>query len=329
MAVIFLEGFDSYGATFDEWFKWNGPNSSVLATGRFGTGKSLVNGAHKFLGDFYSSLTVGFGLNMPGGGFNLMRWFSGPNFIMDIGVNATNSLLYINGLSTSIYSTKPIPYVTWVYFEVHVADFSSTLAGNLTVRLNGEQILSSPSGFNINAGSGTASGFWLYSAGGANIYYDDLYVTNDVGPYNTSFIEDGDIITLFPNGAGASTQFDLFGAATNWQAVSEAPNDGDTSYVFSGTNGDKDLYTVPTITIGNTFVIPAIAINTVARRDATDNIGFQAVIKSGVNEGNSATADLGNSYSTFQGIFEREPVTNNPWNETLVNAMQIGSEVVV
>lgn len=328
MAVIFTEGFDSYGgSTMQHWFKWNAPDTTNLAAGRFG-GSSLINGSIKFLDAPRTGLTLGFAVNIPSGGVSLIRWYDGPNFIMDVGVNFISGLLNINNGSTVIYSTKPMPCVTWVYFEMSIADFGSTTAGNVKIRINGEQVLSSPGGFSVNAGNGTASGFLLRSAGGDQIYYDDLYVTDTTGPFNTGFLEDGEIITLFPNGPGSSTQFGVVGAATNWQALIDQPNDGDTSYVFSGTDTNLDLYTIPTIPVGNTFVIPAIVVNTLARRDSDPPIGFNAVVKSGSNQGSSATVQLGNSYSTIQGIFEREPVTNNPWNETLINSLEIGLEVV-
>lgn len=323
----FLEGFDSYGAvSFQSSYKWDNANVVTLTTGRF-TGYAAYLGTttlKKLIGAS-TGMTAGFSLILPNAGGTFMQWRDNTDsYIMDIGTNPINSVLFVTS-STSAYSSSPIPLNTWIYFEVSILNFASSAAGNILIRLNGQQIFSSPAGFTL-LGSGLGSGFILYGDGVNFIGYDDLYICNNVGPYNTGFIEDGEILTLFPDGPGDVTDFSLFGAATNWQAVNEQPFDGDTSYVFSGVDGDQDLYTIADMPVGQTIVIPGIAVNTVARRDNTDPIGFIPLAKSGINLGSGTTTPVTSSYLEYQYIFEREPVTNNPWDETLVNSLQIGAE---
>lgn len=324
----FLEGFDSYGAgTFQSSYKWDNANVVTLGAGRFsGLAAYLDTTTLTKTITPASGMTAGFGLLLSVGGV-FMSWVDNlSNPIMDIGINPISSLAYVDSVATA-YSDLPLPFDTWIYFEISILNFASTAAGNITMRMNGDQIFSSPIGFTLT-GSGLGGGFTMFGGGADVIGYDDLYICDNLGTYNTSFIEDGEILTLFPNGPGDVTDFDLVGAATNWEAVSEQPFDGDTSYVFSGTTGDQDLYTVPTITIGDTFVIPGIMVNAVAKYNE-DPAGWKALIKSGVNLGTATTINITSSYLNYQSVFEREPVTNNPWTETLVNAMQIGSEVDV
>jgi hypothetical protein len=324
----FLEGFDSYGAvSFQSSYKWDNANVVTLGSGRFsGNAAFLGTTTLKKLVGASTGLTAGFSLILPEAGGAFMQWRDNTDsYIMDIGTNPTNSLLFITS-STVAYSSSPIPLNTWIYFEVSILNFSSSAAGNILVRMNGEQIFSSPAGF-VLLGSGSGSGFVLNGDGVNTIGYDDLYICDNTGTYNTSFIEDGEILTLFPDGPGAVTDFSLFGAATNWQAVIEQPFDGDTSYVYSGVDTDQDLYTIADMPVGQTIVIPGIAVNTVARKDNTGSIGFIPLAKSGINLGSGTTTPVTSSYLEYQYIFEREPVTNNPWDETLVNSLQIGAEV--
>jgi hypothetical protein len=326
--IKFLEGFDSYGGgSFQSSYKWNNANVVTLNAGRFGGDAAYLDTTTlKKTITPVSGMTAGFALFLPGSGGDFMTWVDDTDsYIMDIGTNPINSLVYVTS-NTTAYSTVAIPLNTWVYFEISILNFSSSAAGNIIMRMNGDQVFSSPLGFTLQ-GSGLGSGFTLFGAGLDEIAYDDLYICDNLGTYNTGFIEDGEILTLFPNGPGDVTDFGLVGAATNWQAVSEQPFDGDTSYVFSGTLGDQDLYTTDNMSIGNTFVIPGIAVNIVARRDNVDPIGLIPLIKSGVNLGSGTTISVTNSYLDYQGIFEREPVTSNPWTETLVNSLQIGVEV--
>lgn len=326
--IKFLEGFDSYGAiNFQSSYKWNNTNVVTLGAGRFsGYAAYLDTTILKKTITPASGMTAGFSLLLPGDGGNFMTWVDDTDsYIMDVGTNPINALAYVTS-NTTAYSEIPIPLNTWVYFEISILNFASSTAGNIIIRMNGDQIFSSPLGFTLQ-GSGLGGGFTIFGAGLNTIAYDDLYICDNLGTYNTSFIEDGEILTLFPNGPGDVTDFSLFGAATNWQAVSEQPFDGDTSYVYSGTVGDQDLYAVNTIPVGDTLVIPGIMINAVARYDNVDPIGWKALIKSGINLGAATSINLTSSYLNYQSVFEREPVTNSPWTETLVNSMQIGSEV--
>jgi len=326
--IKFLEGFDSYGAgSFASASKWDNSNTVTLGTGRFSGFAAYLDNVTTLQKTItpVSGLTVGFSIIIPSGGAFLDILDGTAATALTLSLQTISSLLAVTS-STTAYSDFPVPQNTWVYLEISIQDFSSTAAGNIVVRLNGDEIFSSPLGFVIT-GDGQGSGIQLF--GFVNpIGYDDLYICDNLGDYNTGFIEDGEILTLLPNGAGDETDFSVTGAATNWEAVSESPFDGDTSYVFSQVFGDQDLYTIDTMATGVTFVIPGIMVNTVARLDNTGSRWFQALVKSGANLGNGPTTTVTSTYLNYQTVYEREPVTEDPWNETLINGLQIGQEVL-
>lgn len=326
----FLEGFDSYGPTnFASQYKWSNSNTVALNTGRFGGFAAYLDTTvlTKTI-DPCSGMTVGFSIILPENGGDFMTFLDDTSATaLTIGTSSISSLLYFDGVTT-VYSGVPLPRNTWVYFEVSIYDFAATAAGNIVVRLNGETIFESPLGFTL-LGSGIGGGITLLGGTANEIGYDDVYICDNTGDYNTGFIEDGEILTLLPNGAGDETQLSLFGAATNWEAVSEVPFDGDTSYVFGNVAGTQDLYTIDTMATGVTFVIPGIMVNTVARKDGPDTVGVRGLVKSSGNVGTGTGIDVTTSYLTYQQVFEKEPVTNADWNETLINTLQMGVEVYI
>ena len=91
------------------------------------------------------------------------------------------------------------------------------------------------------------AGTWDYSAWGANIntantgttgdwYFDDCAINDDTGGAQNSWPGAGSIVVGLPDGTGQYNEPTATGAATNWQAVSENPNDGITTYANCATN---------------------------------------------------------------------------------------------
>ena len=192
----FLEGFDSYGAgTFQSSYKWDNANVVTLSAGRF-SGLAAFLDTTILTKSIPSStgMTVGFAMILPEDGGDFLELFdSVAATVITVGTQATSSLFYVTSTTTE-YSTMPAARNTWIYFEISVVDFSSSAAGNVTIRMNGDLIFSSSIGF-ILTGSGLAGGLSIFGPGANSIGYDDLYICDETGAYNTTYIEDGEILT--------------------------------------------------------------------------------------------------------------------------------------
>ena len=116
--------------------------------------------------------------------------------------------------------------------------------------------------------------------------------------------------------------------SVHYSLVAEAPDDdGDATYVESGTVGHKDPYGYQDLA-STSAAIMAVQVATVARKDDAGSRGLRAVLKSGATTANGATCLLGTSYALYDDRFEVDPATTIAWSKAGVDALQGGVEVV-
>lgn len=180
----------------------------------------------------------------------------------------------------------------------------------------------------INFATGTYAVF--YSLGvSQTLWLDDVIVWDSEGsglistPIGMSQIDWQPV-----NGPGDSAAFQRFGAATNAQAVSERVADGDTSYVYSGTPGNVDLYNFTDLASTPSAII-AVVVNNHVRAEGAGTINVRAKAKRGSSVANGNTVEIGGmAYRNIQQAFMADPSTSAAWAAAGVNAAQIGLETV-
>ena len=129
---------------------------------------------------------------------------------------------------------------------------------------------------------------------------DDVYVCDTSGSRNNDFLGDVKVVTLRPNADTAQADFTPSAGSVHYSLVAEAPDDdGDATYVESGTVGHKDLYGYQDLT-GTPAAIMAVQLATVARKDDAGSRSLRAVLKSGATTANGATRVLGTSYAALR-----------------------------
>lgn len=155
--------------------------------------------------------------------------------------------------STLSTGTTVVTLNTWHYLEVRAKLGAAT--GECEVWLDGVQELNLSS---LNTATGGITSYNMIGVGctysnSHTTFYDDFYVCDKTGSTNNTFLGPISVYTLMPTGAGSSTQLTATGAATNWQAVSEAANNT-TTYVSTSTTAQKDYYTFQSLPAGVTSV---------------------------------------------------------------------------
>ena len=151
-----------------------------------------------------------------------------------------------------------------------------------------------------------------------------MYVCDTGGGRNDDFLGDVKVVTLRPNADTAQADFTPSAGSAHYSLVAEAPDDdGDASYVESGTVGHKDLYGYQDLT-GTPAAIMAVQVATVARKDDAGSRSLRAVLKSGATTANGATRVLGTSYALYDDRFEVDPATEAAWTKAGVDALQAG-----
>lgn len=231
-------------------------------------------------------------------------------------------------LGTLLATSEPGAYLedAWNYFELGGL-LTNTSGGYVTVRLNTVQVISvvstitQPTGLPLNS---YMVGFGEDAVSGTtttNVLWDDMYINDTSGPDNNSWLGNTRVQGLVPDGAGASTQWTPFGAATNWEAASN-PDINDTKYVFDGTPTHHDLYTITPLV--NTPQVFGVQVTGFYRQDDATQRSVANTIQS-----NSVDAEGGEfftpaNYAASTDMWEQDPDTDDPWLYPAVNNLQIG-----
>ena len=160
-------------------------------------------------------------------------------------------------------------------------------------------------------------------------YIDDIAINDTNGSEDNSWCGDGRIIAIKPNGNG--DQSDLTGSDSdstdNYLLVDDIPSDGDSTYVWSDTATDFDLYnlTAPSLPVNHRIT----RIYAEARAKDPDTGDIKLIIKpdSTVYKDSAATT-LTTSYSAIKGDeYTENPDDGNAWEESDLDDLQAGVEI--
>jgi hypothetical protein len=223
-------------------------------------------------------------------------------------------------------SSATVPVGAWCFLEMKVV--IATSGGTYDVQLNGVNILSGVGNTNPT-GTGTANTVFLgplVVGDGRSMTWDycDLYVCDGTGSVNNDFLGDVRVELVMPTGAGATTAWAHTGAASNWQAVSEAPADDDTSYVSTSSVGAVDTYAHGAVGAGTVF---GVQLCLEARKTDTGARVIQGVVRSGGADSPGTMLPLSTSYGILTDIRETDPNTGLAWTTSGINAAEIGEKL--
>lgn len=352
MALLFMDGFDTYGtsgASVDLGQAGYAASISVGASNATRTGRGLC-----------VNMTPGFGLQQS---CRFRRAHeTRDEIVMGIayktqftGLARIVGLLYDNrfgtikgqigvyknaqaGISVGVYdssgnqslyaATGPniiFPNV-WQYVEVKYKPGSYII-----VRVDGATVLSVGGGANpscpalINmvdffAGTDEAS------LSGGTKWYDDLYICDTTGALFNDFCGDVVIHGLTPNGDAGPNEFAPFGGGLqNYTCVDDIPPDEDLSYLYSNTLGQKDMFTVDALP-SNIIDVLAVSVNARVKKDAAGTSNIKLNCKYGDDEVSSEAMTLTTQYVNKFHIFETAP-DGGSWNKIKATNMRIGMEI--
>jgi hypothetical protein len=349
MSLLFVDGFDHY-ATADITRKWT--STGVSFSGNAGIGSSVVRyGAGAFFSNTSTTATdrklvktlaasatwvVGFAFRtsgLPSAAGPIVGLFDVGTAQCDLRLNTDGTLSVTrNGTSlTSGTSVTALSANTWYYIEWKVTIADSISASTCKVRINGVDAITVATGQDLkNTANSSANqlylGHYTVTSAGNIWYYDDLYVCNTSGSVNNDFLGDVRVETLYPSGAGNTTQFTP-SAGSNYQCVDDADPDDDTTYVESGTVGHVDTYAFDDLSASPTSVF---GIQTVIMARKTDGGSRTAtpVVRSGGTDYDGTTFGLADTYTCDHQVWENDPDTAAAWTESGINAAEFGFEVV-
>lgn len=340
MALLFIDSFDHY-KTADLLAKWtNGSGTIVAGIGRCNTqglrlggieavskGVAFAN-ARGIVGFAYrcdvqaatSAVFVTF--NTAGG--------AGRHVYLARNADGSIEVWRSDGAPVIIAVSAPDILRLTQYYFIEFRLFVDNAAGEVEVKVNGATVISFTGDTFADVATLAITGIGFLSVGNTQSSFDDVYALDETGaaPWNT-FLGDCRVEALRPDGLGVHQEWDLFGAATHWQAVDDAaaPN-GDTSYLFTATQGLQETETFsPTgLPTGSIF---GLQISLYARKTDAGPRVIAPVLRQGITDAIGQNRQPGLTYVYQIQLFQLNPVTGLAWTIADVNALEAGVVVTV
>lgn len=216
----------------------------------------------------------------------------------------------------------------WAYYEIKLTIGDGT-AGSVIVRKNGVEVINTGGVDTKNGGTNASvDNIRIGSVGSGTGEFDDWYVLNTSGSTNNDFLGDVRVMTLAPNGNGASSQFagSDGNSVDNYLLVDEQPFTVGGDNVYSSTIGHKDLYTTTNLPATTTTVYAAQDI-AVAKKDNAGLAGIKTLVRISATDYASATAYLGADVQVCTNIRETNPNTGVAWTPSDIDGLEVGVEV--
>lgn len=342
MSAVLIDSFDMYNGTGTNTglqTKWAlaGANFSMVA-GRFGGQALRLQGAGgsssqaartlpSSYGTFTAKFAVRFATIFDAIGFVLFEE-SASGQHCGLECTATGAVAagrYTSASAQTVLGTSAAGVFvnnTWHYVEVDTT--ISDTVGQMTVRVDGVQVLNLTGQDTRNAGTGVVDRirFMQQGTAGTNptVDYDD-FVVNDAFSTGERRVEP------LRATADSSVAFTPNSGVTNFSRVNETLVDGDTSYVSSSTVGQRDLYTIGSLS-STPATIEAVQITSFAEKtDASTRTIANSVQSAGTDSDGSAFA-LAASYSKFERIMLTDPNGGGAWTASRVNNLLLGPKLV-
>lgn len=339
MSMLFFDGFDRYAnaTDFDSESQFNPAKSSGFvpdALVRYGSGKSVKSAldstlAYTFPADQVGKeIYVGFSVRFSSLSetavlvllSNSVTFNAGDSTEWQISLRAevsTNKFVIHSGATNRIISSTTIALNTWYYVEVKLLVHGTT--GSAELKINGvsegtfvgdTQDQSNDSVLAMGIGS-TFSSF-----DGSTYYLDDMYVLNNDGTTNNTFLGDVRCQLLAPN-TDNTTAWTRSGGAANYEMVDEiSASDEDTTYVSSITLAQSDEYGLPSMQPADS--VHAVVVISDSAKDSAATRSVRIGITNGANAQSTDHA-LVTTYTQQYDIYETKD-GSNPWTESDVNA---------
>lgn len=342
MTLLVAESFDHWGDIYE---KYTVVGTSYLSLDnsvtRLGAGQSFSN-YHYNSGIIFgftpkSEIYLGLAVykNYHWSYNRALIFVNGNDDFNNFSIRGTNSVfqLYYNNFALSESSGGiQMPITAWCYYEFKLKVSSSTSAGDVQIRVNGELVYSCSAGLNLyntqnsntNIGSLGIYGSGCNGQAASKLYIDDLYICDSSGSTNNTFLGEPGIDTLYPNANGNSSDFmGSDGNQTdNYLLVDDAQETGDTDYVYDDTVDQIDLYGFDSVISG--VSVYAVSAEICCRKNDAGSRTGRVMCRSGGTNYEGAEFFPSTDYQNFSQIWETDPNTASAWTETGVNGAEFG-----
>jgi hypothetical protein len=341
MALRFVDGFDHY-ATAQILQKWSSNATGVISAGN--GRNSTQSYRHSTSNDFATkSLTtsgdtaiIGFAwktsdITDANSANAILKISASGTDHVSITVNASGQILAKRGDGGgTTLGTSSVALSSGSFAYIEVKAVIDNAAGAVTIRVNGSEVLA-VSGVDTNAGGG--SDVWdtiMIGDEGAGTSsatrdFDDLYACDGSGSVNNDFLGPVRVKTIYPDGAGNSTDFTP-SAGSNFENVDEALTDSDTTYNSESSAGDHDTYTYGSVGLSGT--VKGVQVNMLVRSDGAGSETVAPMVRLSATDYQGTTQGLTTSYTDVFQVYETSPDTSTAWTVAEIDGAEFGIKLV-
>lgn len=328
MALIFCDGFDHYG-TDDILKKWdslyNSPsiNTSVKRNGSGSLKLYRSTGTCnvlKILSSNYQLLLFGFACNCTNisSGYPSVKVCDGTTVHVDIHLNESNKVkIYRDTTLLGASENSICTQDEWFYFEAKV--YIHDTEGYVTIYKSGE-LFYELTGIDTRNGANAYINEIEFRTYSTTCYIDDLYIDD------ADVLGDIKVETLYPSGAGATTQWDA-SAGDNYACVDETPLNSDTDYVSTATASEIDTYAFGDLatTAGTVY---GVQVNMIARKDDAGSRSIAPVVRPASTDRVGTTQSISDSYVDYIQMYAVNPEDSAAWEIADVNGAEFGVKLI-
>ncbi len=278
---------------------------------------------------------VGFGLKIPAAIDGEFRFYKSATEQCRLEYHdngdSTFEIKVMRGAVEIDKTASNFPLNTWMYVEAKIT-VRDGVDGTYDIRVNENSVLSG-TGVNLGeVGSDGADSFsYGHTSAGKVISMDDIYILDDQGTTNNTWLGDSVAVALLPTAEGNQNDFTPSSGIDN-SALVDDPDETSSSadYVSSDTNAHQDFYAyenLPATGLGTIFAIRIVtdaAMVSVGSRVLKPK--FRAASTS-EGDGDDFTVD-GTTLLGHPIIMEQDPVALGAWTKTEIDGGEFGVEVV-
>ncbi len=337
MALLWVDGFESYGTSngsapsptgiLTRQYTVGTESSMDIEEGRLGSGHSLESYGTNYIKTpvltTNDTVVVGFAFQPRYISTDVMYLYDGSTEGMGLFFSYGKLQVYRGSTLLKVADFEfSLNNWYWIEFKVKCND----TIGTYELRV-GETDVASDTGVDTKAGSNNYhDNVRLTTSTAATNRYDDFYICDGAGAVNNDFLGNVSVTTLFPSGAGFTTDFTP-SAGANYENVDEQLIDEDSTYNESSTSGHKDTYAYGNVGAGLSN-IKGLQINTLCRETDVTSYSLVTPIRSNATDYDDSAQLIGTTDYVFKRrVAELDPNTSAAWLEAAVNAAEFGIKV--
>ncbi len=335
MALLWVEGFEQYavGADMERAAQGVSASFSSFSLGRDDRGLACNLGVSS---SYYTipvnpdddvTYTIGFAFKITSlSNRDLVNIRMGESNAIDLELQSDGEIEMTRSFTqVAVSSGLGITTGQWYYleWEIYVHD---TL-GTYDLKINGATVFS---GTNTDTKATTTtspvhpSGIMIVGSSSGDHFIDDVYLIDDTGLTNNSFLGDCIVETLYPDGDGTTNDFTPLSGLTNYEMVDDGgtPDTG-TTYVASSTVNHIDLYTFGNL-VEEVDTIYGVHVGAMHSVMSAGPRQVRVLTRTGGVNYESDALGCAASYTHTYGLWEDNPNTAAAWTEANFNGAEFG-----